>query len=438
MTLGLGLLWLFMLIGMKWASTKKKYLKWMRPAGPLLACFLGIIIFAANPQIATKYKISLVGKLPQGLPPTSYHLIGFDSLTRFVPAAIAISLISFLELIAIGKAIALKVGYDLPANHELGALGVANLVSSFFSCIPASGSVSRSAVNYATGAQTQFAGFISAVVMMCALLFLTPVFVYLPKFVLSSIIIHAVSSLVAWQESLELWHINKVDWALQLFTFLAVLFLGVEIGIAAAAAASVLVLIVEAARPQVSLLWRLAGTEIYRSVQQRESAGVFVKNVLILRIGAPRARAPQLRRRATPTPSSPRILSLARAGGNLYFANTDYVQATIRAHLHEYSKRNPVKYIVIEMTAVGSMDTAGVQSFKDLISELRRSNITLAFSTVNPRVADVMRASKLIDDIGQQWIHLRVHDAVKYCLGHELTELKNPSALLLSVPLLSD
>ena len=284
--LGLSLLWLFLLVGMRYASTKSKYLRFLKPAGALLACILGIIIFAANPKIATQYKINLVGIIPQGLPPSSVKVITYNKLTRLVPTAIAISLISYLELIAIGKALALKIGYELPPNHELGAVGFANLIGSFTSCIPASGSFSRSAVNYATGARSQLSAFISSIVMMCALLFLTPIFRYLPKFVLASIIIHAVSQLVAVREAYELFHVNKVDFVLWLFTFLAVLLLGVEIGIASAVGSSVLVLIINAVRPQVAVLWRLPGTEIYRSVKQRETPGVLIKNLLIMSIGA--------------------------------------------------------------------------------------------------------------------------------------------------------
>ena len=118
----------------------------------------------------------------------------------------------------------------------------------------------------------------------------------------------------------------------------------------------------------------------------------------------------------------------------MYFANTDYVLGKIRDNIREYSKLDRVKYVIVDMTAVGSIDTPSVQSFKELIADLRKASITFAFSGINPSVEDVIRASKLIDDIGEEWIHVRVHDAVKYSLAHEAIELKKPSALALAVP----
>ncbi|KAJ1622927.1 hypothetical protein T492DRAFT_884403, partial [Pavlovales sp. CCMP2436] len=88
--------------------------------------------------------------------------------------------------------------------------------------------------------------------MLLTLLVLTPVFFYLPKFILASIIIASIIPLVAWRDAVALWHIKKVDFGLWVFTFLATLFLGIEIGIASAAALSLLVIIFESIRPQIT------------------------------------------------------------------------------------------------------------------------------------------------------------------------------------------
>ncbi|KAJ1625859.1 hypothetical protein T492DRAFT_879393 [Pavlovales sp. CCMP2436] len=61
MTLGLGLLWFFTLLGMRYISGKFKRLAFLRAAGPLIM-----------------YKVAIVGKLPEGVPPTSLESIKFD------------------------------------------------------------------------------------------------------------------------------------------------------------------------------------------------------------------------------------------------------------------------------------------------------------------------------------------------------------------------
>jgi len=359
MTLGLGLLWFFTLLGMRYISGKFKRLAFLRAAGPLIMCFVGIAVVAGTPTLTTKYKVAIVGKLPEGVPPTSLESIKFDIMTRLVPTAITIALIGYLELIAIGKSLASKLGYELPAGHELTVVGITNLVCSCFSCFPVSGSFSRSAVNYSSGAQTQLSGFISGLIMLLTLLVLTPVFFYLPKFILASIIISSIIPLIAWRDAVALWHIKKVDCGLWVFTFLATLFLGIEIGIASAAALSLLVIVLESIRPQITVLWRLPETEIYRNIIQ-DDPGVFVKGVLIVRIGA-----------------------------SMYFANVGYIREQIIRLIKEYSKLNPVRYVVLEMTPVSSIDSTAVHALEALIKELRTRNIILALATVGVHVEEV-------------------------------------------------
>ena len=113
----------------------------------------------------------------------------------------------------------------------------------------------------------------------------------------------------------------------------------------------------------------------------------------------------------------------------MYFANTDYVLEKIRANIREYSKLHEVKHVVVEMTAVGYLDTPSVQSFKELIADLRKDNVTFAFSGINPRVEDVIRATKLIDDIGEEWIYPRPHEAVQYSLAHSAVAVKKAVVL---------
>ena len=83
-----------------------------------------------------------------------------------------------------------------------------------FSSYPVTGSFSRSAVNNATGAQTQLAGLITALVMLCTLLWLTQLFNFLPDFVLAAIVISSVAPLVAYSEAIKLWRVKKPDFLL--------------------------------------------------------------------------------------------------------------------------------------------------------------------------------------------------------------------------------
>merc|ERR1719189_1673314 len=111
-----------------------------------------------------------------------------------------------MESIAIGKQLAAKNDYKIDANGEMVALGLTNFVGSIFSAYPTTGSFSRSAVNDSTGAKTQSAGLVTALVMFLTLMVLTPLFYYLPKFALAAIVINSVRKLVAYKEAIHLFH----------------------------------------------------------------------------------------------------------------------------------------------------------------------------------------------------------------------------------------
>lgn len=80
-------------------------------------------------------------------------------------------------------------------------LGLANILGSFFSAYPSTGSFSRSAVNNDSGAKTGLAGIVAGTIMGCSLLFLTPLFEYIPQCGLAAIVISAVMGLVSMLKS---------------------------------------------------------------------------------------------------------------------------------------------------------------------------------------------------------------------------------------------
>ena len=130
------------------------------------------------------------------------HLIG---------ATITISLIGFMEAISIAKAMAAKTRQSLSPDRELMGQGLANVVGSMFQAYPVSGSFSRSAVNINAGAVTGFSSVITAVVVAFALLFLTPLFYYLPQATLAAVIIKAVAGLISIKPMIHAWRANRHD-----------------------------------------------------------------------------------------------------------------------------------------------------------------------------------------------------------------------------------
>jgi sulfate transporter 4 len=172
----MGSLILVILQVMKHVGKAKKELQFLRAAAPLTGIVLGTTIA----KVFHPPSISLVGEIPQGLPTFSFPR-SFDHAKTLLPTSALITGVAILESVGIAKALAAKNRYELDSNSELFGLGVANILGSLFSAYPATGSFSRSAVNNESEAKTGLSGLITGIIIGCSLLFLTPMFKYIPQ-----------------------------------------------------------------------------------------------------------------------------------------------------------------------------------------------------------------------------------------------------------------
>jgi len=389
MCLFLGLLWLAFLMLNKQIARRYKRLSIMGALGPLVSCGVGILLMSVLPVLHEDFHVKYIGEIPSGLMPLSFSSWKFSNVPKVLPTAMSACLIGYMESIAIGKNLAAKHGYEIDAGQEMLAVGISNLVGSALSCYPVTGSFSRSAVNNSTGAQSQLSGFVTSVLMFCVLLVLTPLFYYLPKFALAAVVLNSVIALVAYDEAIKLWRIKKGDCILWFVAFFGTLFLGVLMGIAVAVSLSLIIVIYQSARPQISILWRIPGTTMYRNMKQ-EGSGNFVQNVFICRIGS-----------------------------SIYFANAAYIKDMILTYVSDLEEVNKTSYIILEMTPVVTIDSTAVHVLQDIVHDCRSRNIQTAFCMVGNRVEKTMKKAKLREYIGEQWFFPTVHDAVQYCLKHQ-------------------
>ncbi|XP_031381642.1 sulfate transporter 4.1, chloroplastic-like isoform X3 [Punica granatum] len=389
----MGSVILAILLVMKHLGKTRKYLRFLRAAGPLTAVVVGTTFV----KIFNPSSISLVGDIPQGLPTFSIPK-EFGYVKSLIPTALLITGVAILESVGIAKALAAKNGYELDSNQELFGLGVANVCGAFFSAYPTTGSFSRSAVNHESGAKTGVSGIVTGIIMGCALLFMTPLFEYIPLCALAAIVISAVIGLVDYDEAIFLWRVDKKDFLLWTITFVATLFLGIEIGVLIGVGVSLAFVIHESANPHIAVLGRLPGTTVYRNKEQYPDAYTY-NGIVIVRIDAP-----------------------------IYFANISYIKDRLREYELEVdrsTRRGPevdrVYFVILEMAPVTYVDSSAVQALKDLYHEYTSRDIQLAISNPNRDVLLTLSKSGLVDLIGKDWCFVRVHDAVQVCLQHVQT-----------------
>ncbi|MEN1969897.1 SulP family inorganic anion transporter [Lentibacillus sp. N15] len=201
--------------------------------GPLFMIILSIIVvsFFHLEQVG----VAIIGDVPQELPRLALNLPTMDTLLSLLPIAFMIAFISFAESYAVGKTLAVKEKEQLNPNQELFGLGLANLTSSMVGAIPVAGGISRTAVNYQSGAKSNVSLYVTAGLVLITLLYLTPLLYFLPKATLAAVIIVAVANLINVKDMRYYLTHSPMSAIIMFSTFLATLmvdiFAGLIIGI---------------------------------------------------------------------------------------------------------------------------------------------------------------------------------------------------------------
>ncbi|MCB9235057.1 MAG: solute carrier family 26 protein [Bacteroidia bacterium] len=373
LTLGTGLAGIAFLLGLK--KIKKSL-----PAA-LFIVILGIAAVWLFKLESTGIKI--VGKVPDGLPHFETPALQWASIKALFPIALAISLIGFMQSYAISKTIQQKhPEYKLDPNQELIGLGLANLAGSFFKAFPVAGGLSRSAVNDQSGAKTGMASVFSATLVALTLLFLTPVFYYLPNSILAAIIMVSVLSMLDVRMARELWKSDKTDFIMLVVTFLVTLAFGIEWGIGAGVVLSLVMVLYRSAYPHVAELALIRGTHHYRNVERYPD---------------------QIEQRDD--------LLIVRFDSRLFFANAGFFQEKIEQL--EGERGDKLKLVVLNAEAIPGIDSTGAFTLKEVIQGYQARGIRFVIARANGPVRDGLFRSGLISILGKDNLFLRVNDAVE-------------------------
>jgi len=275
--------------------------------------------------------------------------------------ALLVGFMIFLISMSAAQTLALKRQEKLHSNGELLGLGAANVASALSGGFPVTGSISRSAVNFAAGAQTPLASVIAALLVTAALLAPTGWLAMLPLPVLAATIIVAVLGMIELSTLQSAWRYDRGDALALVATAAGVLALGVEAGVLIGVALSVGTLIWRASRPNIVVLGRIAGTEHFRDIERY--AGLTLPDVLMLRVDA-----------------------------NLFFGNVEAVNTRIE---DELAARPRLRHLVLVMSAVSSIDTSALFALSELNAMLRQRGIGLHFAEVKGPVLDRLKTSTL-------------------------------------------
>ncbi|KAK6031786.1 inorganic anion transporter, SulP family, partial [Ostertagia ostertagi] len=177
-----------------------------------LLALVVITFISAMAHFHDRFGVIIVGDIPTGLPPPKAPRFEEILVERLIIPAASIAVVAYAVTVSMGKLFARKHKYHINPNQEILALGIASTISSFFSVLPTSTSLSRSLVNEGAGARTQLSGMVASAVILCVILVIAPLLSALPMCVLNSIVVVALSSLLSKITELKyLWRFSKSD-----------------------------------------------------------------------------------------------------------------------------------------------------------------------------------------------------------------------------------
>ncbi len=330
-------------------------------AGPIAAIavsIMAVVLFSLDDM-----GVKIVGMIPGGLPPFALPSFNLELWTQLVVPAVLISLVGFVESVSVAQTLAAKRRQRIVANQELAGLGASNIAAAISGGYPVTGGFARSVVNFDAGAETPLAGAYTAVGILAATVFLTPLFKFLPQAVLAATIIVAVLSLVDLDAIRRTYSYSKADFAAMAATILLVLLVGVEAGIVTGVALSLLLFLWRTSRPHMAIVGQVAGTEHFRNIERHKVT------------------------------TNPAILSI-RVDESLYFANARFLEDTIYDRVAAQPK---LKHVILMCPAVNMIDASALESLEAIAHRLGTAGVGFHLSEIKGPVMDALKRSDFFE-----------------------------------------
>jgi SulP family sulfate permease len=291
---------------------------------------------AANMQV--------IGAIDMTIPVPHPPELSFADVTRLFTAAIGMALLIFPEGIVLGRAMAVRHGYEIKPDRELVALGASNLVAGLLHSFAVGSSQTRTLLNSATGGRTQLVSFAAALLLVLFLYFLAPWLATLPSVAIAAILVFTGFTLVDVRAIRKLRYLDRFSGLVSLITTIAVIALGVLPGILLGIVLSLVHLLGQIARPHDALLGRVSDSPTFHDVGDDEAAQT-VPGLVVYRFYGP-----------------------------LVFANVRFFIERLEHFLsHEEA---PVRQVILDARAISEIDVTAAEQLRTYVGRLRERGIT--------------------------------------------------------------
>jgi SulP family sulfate permease len=350
----------------------------LRPRAPMaLVGMLGATATVALLHL-DEHGVALIGDIPRHFPSTGVPRISGHELLDLVAPAMGIAFVGYTDTILTARSFATRHGDRIDARRELLALGAANLGSALMHGFPVSSSGSRTAIVDAGGARSQLASLVTIVVTLVSVFTLQPLLSAFPATALAAVVVYAAVRLVDLRELRRYASFRRSELLLALATTVAVLAVGVLIGVLVAIGLSVLDLLRRVARPHDAIEGFVPGLAGMHDVDDFPDA-VPVPGLVIYRYDSP-----------------------------LFFANAEdfHTRALAAAGAAK------VRWFVLNTEAIVEVDITAVDAIESLRQELEARGIVFGLARVKQDLRSDLAPSGLLERIGEEHLFPTLPTAV--------------------------
>jgi sulfate permease, SulP family len=348
---------------------------------PLLAvliCTAAVAIFDLERQ-----GLAVVGTIPAGLP--QFNLPNFPTqLPALLSSALGIAIVGYSDNVLTARSFAVRHHYNVDANQELLALGLANLGAGLMQGFPVSSSGSRTVIGDNLGSKTQIFSLVAMGVVISVLLWLRPVLALFPKAALGAIVIFAAFKLIEIPEFMRLYRFRQSEFFLAIITTFGVLVTDILVGVAIAVGLSVIELLSRLAHPHDAVQGTVPNLPGLHDINDWEGATT-IPGLVIYRYDAP-----------------------------LCFANAEDFK--YRALKSIDLETTPVEWFVLNTEAIAEIDITAMDMLEELYDDLAARGITFAMARVKQDLYAQLKQSPLLKKISEKRIYLTLHTMI---LGFE-------------------
>jgi SulP family sulfate permease len=300
--------------------------------------------------------ISVVGSVPRNLPMPHLPQIQFWWVKEMSGSAFAIAFLGLPEALAIAKSIANTTRQSLDYNRQCLAEGLANLTGGFFQCLPGSGSLTRSAINFQAGAVSRVSGVFAAGTVALVVLALAPLARYVPKAALAGLLLVTAVRLVDWKRLSYAIRASRYDAALVLVTAFSAIFISVEFSILIGVAISILMFV-----PRAALLrWSELVVSSERVVRER-----------------------------LPEDQPCTAMLLYDLEGELFFGAAPELDRCFD-HLRRRTAAEGIPFVVLRLKRTRNPDMVSLERFEHFLRDMQASGVTVLLCGVRPAFAKAM------------------------------------------------